>query len=147
MKTKTAFAPMLAISSGVTDIDFYKKAFGAVELWRVCNDDGSVHVAGFLIDDAMFHLHEGTPNIDTVSPGTIKGSPDRLKGVTTTIGLMVDDVHGLVAQAVAAGARVTSPVQDYDYGYRQGEIVDPFGHIWLIEKIFDESGVNKFKSK
>ncbi len=130
MKTKTAFAPMLAIGSGVTDIDFYKNAFGATELWRLHNDDGSIHVAGFLIDGALFHLHEAMPN-------SAASSPHKLKGITTTIGLMTDDVHWVVARAVAAGATLISPVQDYDYGYRQGEIADPFGHHWIIEKIID----------
>jgi PhnB protein len=36
--------------------------------------------------------------------------------------------------AIAAGATILSPAQDYDYGYRQGKIKDPFGHIWMIEK-------------
>ncbi|MDB4918448.1 VOC family protein [Mucilaginibacter sp.] len=128
METKTTFAPQLVIPSGVADISFYKKAFNAVELWRLNNDDGSVHVAGFTIDDALFHLHEQTPHSKAFSP-------DMHNGTTVTVGLMVDDVHAVIAQAAQAGARITSPVQDYDYGYRQGEIVDPFGHHWLIEKI------------
>lgn len=127
MKTKTSFAPELVIPNGVTDISFYVKAFNAVELWRLNNDDGSVHVAGFTIDDALFHIHEQTSNT-RVSPATHNST-------TVSIGLMVDNVHAVMAQAEAAGARVTSPVQDYDYGYRQGRIVDPFGHHWTIEKI------------
>jgi len=130
MKTKTAFTPTLTINHGVTDIEFYKNAFGATELLRLYNEEGSIHVAGFSIDDALFYLHEETPHSDTFSP-------DTLKGVTVKIGLMVDDVDQMMARAVAAGAKVLSPVQDYDYGYRQGEIVDPFGHHWVIEKIIN----------
>ena len=135
MKTKTAFVPMLAIDHGVTDIDFYKNAFGATELWRVCNDDGSIHVAGFLIDGALFHLHEATSHSNVFSPHTVKG-------VTTTIGLMTDDVHAVMAKAIAAGATLASPAQDYDYGYRQGEIVDPFGHRWIVEKIINPDALS-----
>ncbi len=127
MKTQTTFAPQLIIPNGVTDISFYNKAFNAVELWRLNNDNGSVHVAGFTIDGALFHIHEQT-KATGISPGTHNST-------TVIVGLMVDDVHEVVAQAVAAGAQLTSPVQDYDYGYRQGEITDPFGHRWLIEKI------------
>jgi len=130
MKTKTSFAPELIIPNGVTDISFYTRAFNAVELWRLNNDDGSVHVAGFTIDDALFHIHEQTATHGGFSPGTHKGT-------TVAIGLMVDDVHAVVAQAEAAGARIASPVTDYDYGYRQGSIVDPFGHHWTIEKIIN----------
>lgn len=129
MKTPTSFAPMLTINNGVTDIEFYKKAFDAVELWCLRNDDNSIHVAGLEIDGALFHLHEQTRGNAF--------SPDKHGGTTVNIGLMVDDVHAVVAKAVEAGATLTSPVQDYDYGYRQGEIVDPFGHQWTIEKIIE----------
>lgn len=130
METKTSFAPELIIPNGVTDISFYVKAFNAVELWRLNNDDGSVHVAGFTIDNALFHIHEQTATFGGFSPAVHNGT-------TVAIGLMVDDVHAVIAQAEAAGARVTSPVQDYDYGYRQGSIADPFGHHWTIEKIIN----------
>ena len=117
---------MLTISNGVTDVDFYKKAFGATELRRFSNDDGTIHVSELEIDGAMFHLHEQGINY--------KSSPGVLKGTTVTIGLFVDDVHAVMAKAVEAGAILTSPVQDYEYGYRQGEIADPFGHRWQIQK-------------
>jgi len=130
METKTSFAPELIIPNGVTDISFYAKAFNAVELWRLNNDDGSVHVAGFTIDGALFHIHEQTSKRSGFSPSVHNGT-------TVSVGLMVDDVHAVVAQAETAGARISSPVQDYDYGYRQGSIVDPFGHHWTIEKIIN----------
>ena len=128
METKTAFTPQLVIPNGVTDISFYNRAFNAIELWRLNNDDGSVHVAGLEIDGALFHIHEQMP-------GSIAFSPGKHNGTTVTVGLMVDDVHAVVAQAVSAGAQLKSPVQDYDYGYRQGDVIDPFGHHWMIEKI------------
>ena len=126
METKPTFAPMLTIPHGVTDVDFYIKAFGAAELRRFSNDDGSVHVSELSIGGAMFHLHEETEYSNMLSPQKAKAS-------TVTIGLFVDDVHAVVAQAVAAGATITSPVQDYDYGYRQGNIRDPHGHNWQIQ--------------
>ena len=126
MKQKTAFVPQLIIGHGVTDISFYTKAFGAKELHRWSNDDGSIHVAELLIDGAMFHLHE---------EGRKDLSPGKAGGTTVIVGLMVDDVHAVFDQAVSAGAEVISPVTDYDYRYRQGDITDPFGHHWLIEKI------------
>jgi PhnB protein len=57
-----------------------------------------------------------------------------LRGTTSAIGLFVPDPHATVKSAVAAGGRETTPVQDYDYGYRQGTVTDPFGHVWLIQK-------------
>ena len=127
MKQHTTFAPMLTINNGVTDISFYEKAFGAIELRRFSNDDGTIHVSEMEIDGAMFHLHEEGERKNRLSP-------DTLKSTTVTIGLFVDNVHAVIAKAVEAGARVISPIQDYEYGYRQGEIIDPFGHQWQIEK-------------
>ncbi len=124
----TSFAPQLAIKSGTMEIEFYKKAFGAIELRRFSNDDGSIHVAEMSIDGAMFHFHE-----EKVEAGYF--DPLRFNGVTTIIGLMVDDVDAIMTRALAAGASITSPAKDYEYGYRQGSLVDPFGHQWLIEKV------------
>jgi len=125
MKQKTTFSPQLVISHGVTDISFYIKVFGAKELRRFSNDDGSIHVSELEIDGQVFHLHE---------EGHDNFCPLKMGGSTVSIGLWVDDVHAIIANAEAAGAVITSPVQDYDYGYRQGAFTDPFGHHWLIEK-------------
>ncbi|WP_214073436.1 VOC family protein [Mucilaginibacter sp. dw_454] len=127
METKTAFAPLLTLNQGTTDIDFYKNAFGATENFRILNDDGSIHVAELVIDDAVFHLHEMMPQ------HTHKVSPDANKGTTVVIGLFVADVKAVFDQAIAAGATIISPVIDYEYGYRQGELQDPFGHRWTIQ--------------
>ncbi len=124
---RVQFSPQLYIQSGVTDISFYTKAFGAVEIRRFTNDDGSIHVAELSLDGLIFHLHEDSTRVRRLSPLT-------LNGCTVQIGLFVDDVDGLMKQALAAGAIEISPVQDYDYGYRQGELRDPFGHHWMIEK-------------
>ena len=123
---KTFFAPQLYISNGITDISFYEKAFDAVELRCFKNDDGSTHVAELLIDGAIFHIHE--QNIKKS-----QFSPKNLNGTTTLIGLFVSDVDAVMSKAIQAGATVVSPAQSYDYGYRQGQIKDPFGHVWLIE--------------
>lgn len=120
--------PQLAISSGITDVDFYKRAFNAREFLRVNNDDGSVHVVIFKIDEAMFMLHEVTQWNGTMLP-------DPQSGGTVTVGLMVDDVHAVVNQALTAGAKLVEPVTDHNYGWRQGCIIDPFGHRWEIQRM------------
>jgi len=83
----------------------------------------------------MFRLHE---------EGARSPSPDKAGSTTVTIGLTANDVHAVVEQAIAAGAMVLSPVTDYPYGYRQGEIRDPFGHIWLIEKLLSQAALDNF---
>lgn len=124
---KPFFAPQLYIKSGITNIDFYVNAFGAVELKRWTNDDGTIHVAELSINGALFHLHE-----ESFKSGFF--SPEKYQGTTVVIGLFVHDVDAFINRAVAAGAIEISPAQDYEYGYRQGEIKDPFGHHWMIER-------------
>jgi PhnB protein len=111
-------------------MEFYIKAFDAIELRRWSNDDGSVHVAEMSIDGALFHLHEDVTRIKELSP-------ERVKATTVSIGLFVSDPHTIMAKAVAAGGTEIHPVKDYDYNYRQGSVADPFGHHWLIEKKID----------
>lgn len=124
---KPFFAPQLFIPEGVTDISFYKKAFSAIELRLFLNDDNSIHVAELSIDGAIFHLHE-----ERQEKGQLE--PNRTRGITTLIGLFVDDVDAVINKALEAGATLLNPAQDYDYGYRQGNFRDPFGHQWMIEK-------------
>ena len=123
---KLFFAPQLLINNGTKDISFYAKAFGATENLCLYNDDGSIHVAELSVDGVIFHLHEVTK--------AHFFSPDKHSGTTCIIGLFVADVHALIYDAIQAGAKEISPVKDYEYGYRQGEIEDPFGHHWLIQK-------------
>jgi PhnB protein len=123
---KTKFAPQLFIPGGVKDISFYKNAFGAKMIKEWLNEDGSIHVAEFSINGTIFHLHEERP-----SKGQLE--PRRAKGVTVLIGLFVENVDIVINNALQAGAKLISPARDYDYGYRQGDILDPFGHQWMIE--------------
>jgi PhnB protein len=126
-ENKISFAPELYIRSGITNIEFYTKAFGAKELTRWNNEDGSLHVAELSIDGAIFYLHEEASKADLFSPVKHEGS-------TVVIGLFVPDVDAMMKQAIEAGAMEVSAAQDYDYGYRQGILKDPFGHQWIIQK-------------
>ncbi|MEP6846424.1 MAG: VOC family protein [Panacibacter sp.] len=126
-KTAATFAPILYLNNVADAIQFYKAAFAAKELRRWSNDDGSVHVAEMTIENALFRLHEEVTRKAELSPHTLGDS-------SVIIGLFVENPDEGVAKAVAAGATETSPVKDYDYGYRQGNITDPFGHHWTIEK-------------
>ena len=131
--SEATFAPMLFIKNGVKNVDFYVKAFGAVELRRWTNDNGSIHVAELSINGAMFHLHEAKERSGFFHPG-------QHNGTTATIGLFVTDVDAVMTQAIAAGAKEISAAQDFGYGYRQGELKDPFGHHWLIQKKIIDQG-------
>jgi PhnB protein len=91
------------------------------------NDAGSHHVAEFSLQGQLFHLHENSERTACIDPVTLGGS-------TALVGLFIDDMNAWMTRAVAAGAEELSPAQDYDYGYRQGVVKDPFGHKWMIEQ-------------
>ncbi len=80
-----------------------------------------------MIEDALFHLHEEVEREGELSPVT-------LAGTCVILGLFVANPEEVAAKAIAEGAIETNPVKDYDYGYKQGNITDPFGHHWTIEK-------------
>ena len=126
-KLTATFAPILYLNNVAEAIEFYQKAFDAKELRRWSNDDGSVHVAEMKIEDALFHLHEESSRNAELSPKTMGGT-------SVILGLFVDDPDTMVATALTEGATELSPIQDYDYGYRQGNIRDTFGHHWTVEK-------------
>ncbi len=120
----THFAPELHIPNGTINIDFYTK-FGATENFCFRNDDGSIHVAELEFDGAIFHVHETMRNAL---------EPISAKGVTAVVGLFVEDVAAVMQKGLAAGATEINPVEDHDYGYRQGMFQDPFGHYWQVQK-------------
>jgi len=123
---KIAFLPTLSVRKGLKAIEFYKKAFGAVESMRHVSDDGQV-VAELYIGDCRFILADETPEYFNFSPET-------LGGTTIRMGLQVDDPDAMALRAILAGAKEIYAVADQDYGYRLGRIVDPFGHHWEIFK-------------
>jgi PhnB protein len=127
MKTKSTFAPHLTIRVLRPAVEFYQKAFSGILLRKWDNPDGTIHVAEMEIGGAIFHLHEEVTRKKQLSPET-------LNATTLLIGLFAPDPDKLFHGAVSAGAQVVDAMEDYDYGYRQGTVVDPFGHQWLIQK-------------
>lgn len=126
---QTFFSPILYCKNVAAAMGFYTVAFDAKELRRWSNEDGSVHVGEMLIDGALFHLHEDVAGKKELSPGTLDGA------TTVVIGLFTPDPDAVFTKAVAAGATILNPMQDYEYGYRQGNLVDPSGHHWTIQKV------------
>jgi PhnB protein len=123
--TKTVIAPMLSVRRGKQAIDFYKAAFGADEVFRIENDKGEV-VARLRVDGAEFWVSDE-------SPAHKNYSPESLGGGTVRMLLIVDDPDAMFARAVTAGAAVITPPNN-QHGWREGRVVDPFGHHWEIGK-------------
>lgn len=117
--------PYLIIKDAARALEFYKQAFGAVELLRLGDPNGRVEHAEIRIGDAPIMLADEFLDIGAQSPETLGGSP-------VCIHLYVEDVDAVAERALAAGARVVRPVKDQFYGDRSGTFADPFGHIWTI---------------
>jgi PhnB protein len=117
--------PYLIVKGGVRAIEFYARALGARELFRMMQPDGRVGHAELQIGDSRVMLADEAPEIGARSPQSVGGSP-------VTIHLYVEDVDATVARAVDAGATLTRPVSDQFYGDRNGGLIDPFGHVWFV---------------
>ncbi len=117
--------PYLIISGAADAIEFYKKAFGAIELLRMPYPDGKIGHAEIKIGDSPIMLADEVPDMKYLSPKTLGGSP-------VSILLYVEDVDTVFNRAVAAGATQDRPVEDKFYGDRAGSLIDPFGHTWHV---------------
>ena len=115
--------PYLSVRDGAKAIEFYRRAFSAVELIRMDQPDGRVGHAELRIGKAHFMLADEFPSMGHVGPQT-------LGGTSVTISLYVEDVDKFVEHAVSQGAKVARPVADQFYGDRVGVLEDPFGHRW-----------------
>jgi uncharacterized glyoxalase superfamily protein PhnB len=120
-----ALTPHVVCAGAADAIEFYKKAFNAIETVRLPGPGGKLVHAAVRIGDSTLMLVDENPQWGIVGPKTLKGTP-------VVIHLYVEDVDATVAQAVAAGAKVTMPVADMFWGDRYGQLEDPFGHRWSV---------------
>lgn len=120
-----AITPYLIVTGGAKAIEFYARAFGAIERDRMQDSSGKIRHAEITIGDSHLMLADEHPEIGALGPKTIGGSP-------VSLHLYVADVDAVVGNAVSAGATLTRPVADQFYGDRVGGVTDPFGHRWFI---------------
>ena len=120
-----AVTPHLCIQGAAKALEFYKEAFGAVEIMRFPQPDGKIGHAEMQIGDSKIMLSDEYPEMDYLSPKS-RG------GASVSLMLYVEDVDAVVARAAAAGATILRPVQNQFYGDRTGSIEDPFGHCWHV---------------
>ena len=117
--------PYLAVDDAAQAIEYYKKAFGAVEQVRMDAPGGKIGHAELKIGDSRVMLSDSFPQASTKTP-------KELGGTSAGVFMYVHDVDAVVQQAVDAGATVTMEVADQFWGDRFGSITDPFGHSWSI---------------
>ncbi len=122
-----SIVPQLSVRRGREAIEFYERAFGAIEVYRVGGTDENPDVVVQLsIEDASFWVSDEAPTSANFSPESVGGGTVRML-------LVVDDPASMVEQATAAGATEVCPVGQ-QHGWLLGRIEDPFGHHWEIGK-------------
>ena len=118
--------PYLVVDGAAEAIEFYKRAFGAIEIDRALSPDGKkIMNASIQIGDSRIMLNDEFPEMNCKGPLSLGGSPFNLH-------LYVEDADAAFERAVAAGATVTMPIDDMFWGDRYGSVTDPFGHHWGI---------------
>jgi PhnB protein len=125
MSEITRLFPRLVVSDAAGAIDFYVKAFGALEQGERYVVDGRIVHAEVLIGTASLHLKD---------EGDGDPAPTSLGGTPVILGLDVTDADAVAARMVDAGGTVIYPVHDAEYGVRGGRLADPYGHQWMISQ-------------
>jgi len=124
--------PYLILHDAARAIEFYQRAFGATELFRMADPSGKIGHAEIKIGDSPIMLADEHPEMGARSPKSIGGSPISLL-------VYVENVDAFVDHAVAAGAKLMRPVENKFYGDRSGALEDPFGYQWFIATHIDDA--------
>jgi PhnB protein len=117
--------PYLIVKGAAAAIDFYKRAFDAVELMRMPSPDGRIGHAELRIGDSPIMLADEHPEMGHRGPQSLGGA-----GVSLMVYL--DDVDEVFKRAIAGGAKELQPLKNQFYGDRSGTLQDPFGHQWTL---------------
>ena len=117
--------PYLICNDAGKAIEFYKQAFGAVEVMRMGGPDGKIGHAELKIGDSFIMLADEHAGIGAYSAQHYGGTPVSLL-------LYVKDVDSVFQQAVSTGATARQSPEDRFYGDRVSWVIDPFGHSWYL---------------
>jgi PhnB protein len=120
-----SITPYLILDKAAQAIEFYKKAFGAHELYRMPGHDGKIGHAEIQIGDSRIMMADENHEMDTRDPHSLDGSPVSLL-------LYVENVDEVFHRAIDAGAQEIRPLKIQFYGDRSGTLEDPFGHQWHV---------------
>jgi uncharacterized glyoxalase superfamily protein PhnB len=115
----------LCVNNAAEALEFYKKAFGAAEKFRLTEPNGRIGHAELDFDGITVMLSDEFPEYRIRSPRALGGTP-------VTIHIHVDNADAVIRRAVEAGARIEIEPADHFYGERSGSVIDPFGHRWNI---------------
>ena len=122
MHTLTAH---LVCDGAAEAIDYYKRAFGAVEVSRLPGPDGKLMHAMVRIGDSALMLVDENKEWGMIGPKSLNGSP-------VTLHMYVKDVDAVFERAIKEGGTARMAPMDMFWGDRYGVLIDPFGHNWSI---------------
>jgi len=135
--------PYIVVQGGAAAIEFYKKAFGAEEIYRMDMPDGRLGHAELQIGDSRLMLSDEMPEM----PDAVARTPKTLGGTTFGFNVYLEDVDSRFERAVAAGAKVRRPLTNQFYGDRSGTIEDPFGHLWTLASRVEDVSPEEMKRR
>jgi PhnB protein len=139
IEVQPAVSPHLVVDDAAAAIDFYVKAFDAVELGRVPGPDGKLIHAALSVNGSTILLNDDFPEMS----GGKSMTPKSLGGTPVTIHLTVTDVDTKFQRALDAGATVVAPLDDQFWGDRYGVVSDPFGHQWSMGQPVREVSIDE----
>jgi PhnB protein len=132
--------PYLCVKDAAAAIDFYARAFGAKENFRMTGQDGRIGHAEISIGDAAVMMSDEHPEINVVSPTTLGNTPVALH-------VLVPDVDAVCKAAVGAGAQAEREPEDQAYGERTCVLRDPFGHRWFVATKIEDVSLDEMGSR
>jgi PhnB protein len=132
--------PYLILAGASEAIEYYKKVFGATELYRLEGPDGKVGHAEIQIGDSRLMMADEHPQMGHKSPRSLNGTP-------VSIVLYVKDCDAVFKKAVAAGGKVQMELKDQFYGDRSGTLQDPYGHVWTISTHVEDVDPNELERR
>ena len=132
--------PYLCVKDASAAIEFYARAFGAKENFRMTGPDGRIGHAEISIGDAAVMMSDEHPEINVVSPTT-------LGNTAVALHVLVPDVDATCKAAIAAGATAEREPEDQAYGERTCVLRDPFGHRWFVATKIEDVSLDEMRDR
>jgi PhnB protein len=124
--------PRLVVEDATGAIEFYKSVFEADEVSRFTDEEDRIVHCELRVGESTFAITSASEHNE---------DPAKLGGSSVILDVTADDPDAIEAEAVARGAEVIFPVDDRNYGRRDGRFQDPFGHLWIVGKPIDRPGM------
>jgi PhnB protein len=121
---RNAIVPHIYVDGAPDGIAFYKRAFGALELFRMAHPNGKILHAEISICGSVVMIGDPDDNL--------YGEPRAIGRCTASLHIFSDDNAALLRRAVEAGAEEIQPPTDMFYGASSASLRDPFGHVWVL---------------